>query len=57
MYRLLVTFPEDKMDAEQLGEVLRKLFDSDKDALSNNPKSRADIKRLIRMYDYLKWKK
>ena len=57
MYRLLAAFPEDKMDVEQLGEVLWKLFDADKDALSNNLGSRADIKRLIRMYDYLKWKK
>lgn len=57
MYRLLAAFPEVKMDAEQLGKVLQELFDSDKEALSNNPRSRADIKRLIRMYDYLNWKK
>lgn len=57
MYRLLACLPEWKIDADQLGKILQQLFESDKDVLSTKPASRADIKRLIRMYDYLKWKK
>ena len=57
MYRLLACLPEWKMDADQLGEILQNLFAHDKDVLSKKSASRADIKRLIRMYDYLKWKK
>ncbi|MCI5499229.1 MAG: SIR2 family protein [Clostridiales bacterium] len=58
MYRLLSCFPEEKMNVTQLGTVLQKVFDEDADALSHFTGGiRADVKRLIRMYDYLKWGK
>lgn len=58
MYRMLCHFPEEKMDVDQLGDVLKKLFEEDKDALTHATKDlRPNIKRLIRMYDYLKWGK
>lgn len=58
IYRLLCCFPEEKMDADQLGSVLRDVFENDKNALSSmTSEDRANVKRLIRMYDYLKWGK
>lgn len=58
LYRILCRFPEEKMDIEQLGSILEMLFEDDPDALEHAVSYvRADIKRLIRMYDYLKWGK
>ena len=58
LYRILCRFPEGKMDVDQLGCILEMLFEDDEDALAHAVSYvRADIKRLIRMYDYLKWGK
>lgn len=58
MFRLLPCLPEEKMDIDQLEWVLKKMFEDDGDALSHaDSNMRPDIKRLIRMYDYLKWGK
>lgn len=58
MYRLLCNFPEEKMDVEQLGCMLEMFFDDDEDALVHATGDlRPNIKRLIRMYDYLRWGK
>lgn len=58
MFRLLPCFPEEKMDVEQLGFVLNQFFRENPDALAQAKGNiRSDVKRLIRMYDYLKWGK
>ena len=58
MFRLLSCLPESKMDVDQLGHVLFDMFQEDEDILEHaNGNLRSDMKRLIRMYDYLKWGK
>lgn len=57
-YRTMCSLPEEKMDADYLEQILLALFKEDPDVLEHlNGNMRADIKRLIRMYDYLKWGK
>ena len=57
MYRLLACFPEEKMDVEQLESILQEIFAESPDSLSQmDGGTRADVKRLIRMYDYLRWR-
>lgn len=56
MFRLLSCFPEHKMDIQQLGVVLQTFFRENPDGLNTaNGNLRSDVKRLIRMYDYLTW--
>lgn len=58
MFRLLPCLPESKMDINQLGRVSLNIFQEDKDILSHADGTlRSNMKRLIRMYDYLKWGK
>lgn len=57
-YRVMCSLPEDKMDADYLGQILHKVFTNDPDALDHfDVNTRSNVKRLIRMYDYLKWGK
>lgn len=57
-YRVMCSLPEDKMDADYLGQILREIFTNDPDALEHfDVNTRSNVKRLIRMYDYLKWGK
>lgn len=58
VYNLLCCLPEEKMDVELLEEILKDFFSSDPNALDTSENATAtDIRRLIRMYDYLKWAK
>lgn len=56
--RLLCFLPEEKMDAEQLFDILNGIFLNDREVLT---KKRSDfptnLRRLIRFYDYLQWGK
>lgn len=57
-YRVMCWLPEEKMDADYLGRILQNLFTKDSDALNRfNGETRSNLKRLIRIYDYLKWGK
>lgn len=57
-YRVMCCLPEEKIDADYLGSILQKLFMEDSDALNHfNGETRSNLKRLIRIYDYLKWGK
>ncbi len=57
-YRLMCCLPEEKMDADYLGQILHEIFTTDPDALEHfDVNTRSNVKRLIRMYDYLKWGK
>lgn len=57
-YQLLNRMPESKMDADQLGDILKEIFISNPEILkSSEPGVPTDIRRLIRAYDYLKWGK
>ena len=47
---------KDKINVNQLEDVLKALFENDKDILLNASQSeRTSTRRLIRIYDYLKW--
>lgn len=49
---------EEQIDVNELEDVLKALFANDKDILVNAPQAeRTSIRRLIRIYDYLKWGK
>ena len=54
--RLLGYLPEEKMNVAELFDVLQEILKNNEDALSSPPLS-TELKRLIRMYDYLKWGK
>ena len=57
-YRVMCSLPEDKMDADYLGQILHEIFTNNPDALEHfDVNTRSNVKRLIRMYDYLKWGK
>lgn len=57
-YRVMCSMPEDKMDIDALERILKELFNQDKNALEClKGDTRVNVKRLIRMYDYLKWGK
>ena len=45
------------LDLIELEVVLRELFEEDINVLQNKTNARSDIRRLIRIYDYLKWGK
>ena len=54
--RLLLCMPEEKMNVEELEYVLHDMFKLDPGILSNKTLwTPSDVKRLIRIYDYLKW--
>ncbi|MBE5883837.1 MAG: hypothetical protein E7291_05425 [Lachnospiraceae bacterium] len=56
--RLIAYLPEEQMDVTELESILVGLFEEDVNVLQNASQSeRTNIKRLIRIYDYLKWGK
>ena len=56
--RLIAHLKESQFDIKELEEVLKELFEKDVNVLQNvNSNERSDIRRLIRIYDYLKWGK
>ena len=55
--RLIVHLTEEQIDLIELEDVLRELFEEDVNVLQNKSNARSDIRRLIRIYDYLKWGK
>lgn len=56
--RLIAHLPEDKMDVFELEDVLKEIFESDVNVLQNpNQAIRTNIRRLILLYDLLKWRK
>lgn len=55
--RLIAYLTEEQIDLGELEAVLKALFEEDVNVLQNEKSARTNIKRLIRIYDYLKWKK
>lgn len=56
--RLIAYLPEEQIDVKELEGILNELFENDKNILQNvDSNERSDIRRLIRIYDYLKWGK
>ena len=56
--RLIAYLPEEQFDLNELESILKGLFESDKNILQNSEAAtRTHIRRLIRIYDYLKWGK
>lgn len=56
--RLIAYLPEEQMDLVELENILVGLFEEDINVLQNvNQPTRTNIKRLVRIYDYLKWGK
>lgn len=56
--RLIAYLEEKQMDVHELEDVLKEIFEGDVNALQNvGTNERSDIRRLIRIYDYLKWGK
>ena len=54
--RLLLCLPEEKISVEELELVLNDMFKLDPGILTNKTMwTPSDVKRLIRIYDYLKW--
>ena len=55
--RLIAHLEEKQMDVQELEDVLKEIFEGDVNVLQNvGSNERSDIRRLIRIYDYLKWK-
>ena len=56
--RLIAHLEEKQMGVDELEDVLKEIFEGDVNVLQNvGANERSDIRRLIRIYDYLKWKK
>lgn len=56
--RLIAYLKEEQIDVTELEDVLKELFALNVNVLQNsNSNERSDIRRLIRIYDYLKWGK
>lgn len=56
--RLIAYLKEEDIDVDELESVLREIFEADVNVLQNvNTNERSAIRRLIRIYDYLKWGK
>lgn len=54
--RLISHLPEENFDVEELESILHEMFRADVYILENiEPNIRTNIRRLIRIYDYLKW--
>ena len=55
---LIAHLTEDAIDVDALEEVLAEIFADNPDVLSKGTQcERTNIRRLIRVYDYLKWGK
>ena len=48
---------EEQINVEELESVLKELFEEDVNVLQNESRAGTNIRRLIRIYDYLKWGK
>ena len=58
VFRLIATLPEDKINVDELELVLREVFNENPQILQSKSSSiPTDIRRLIRIYDFLKWGK
>lgn len=56
--RFIAYLTEERIDVDELESVLRDLFEKDKDILAKETSAvRTNIRRLISIYDYLKWGK
>ena len=56
--RLLGFLPYEKVDAEELGQVLKEIFENDPACISNAVgMNKSNIRKHIRIYDFLKYKK
>ena len=56
--RLISHLPEEKFDVVELETVLKEIFTNDANVLETAPDgTRSNIRRLILVYDYLKWGK
>ena len=56
--RLIAHLEEKQMDVRELEDILKEIFEGDVNVLQNvGADERSDIRRLIRIYDYLKWGK
>lgn len=56
--RLIAYLDREHMDVYELEDVLKEIFENDVNTLQNvGANERSDIRRLIRLYDYLKWGK
>lgn len=55
--RLLAYLPEDKVDVNELEKILKGLFEEKNFLDDVGSEVRTNVRRLIRMYDYLKWGK
>ncbi len=55
--RLISHLPEEQMDLDELEKILKELFENDINVLKNSGSESTHIRRLIRVYDYLKWEK
>ena len=57
-FRIMCCFPENKIDVDCLGKILQSLFEQNDNGLETlDSITRTNVRRLIRMYDYLKWGK
>lgn len=57
-YRLLGQLPECKMNVSELERILKEIFTDDPDILKSPVAGvSTDVRRLVRVYDYLKWGK
>ena len=54
---LIAYLTEEQMNLNELETILKELFEEDMNVLQNESKARTNIRRLIRIYDYLKWGK
>ena len=55
--RLIAHLKEEQIDLKELENVLNEIFEEDVFVLQNQIKAGTNIRRLIRIYDYLKWGK
>lgn len=56
--RLLGFIPYEKVDVEELGQILKEIFENDPDYISDaEGTNKSNIRKLIRIYDFLKYKK
>lgn len=56
--RLLTYLPEERINLRELEDVLKQLFSHDNEILQHLPRiTQSNLHRLIKYYDYFKWKK
>lgn len=55
--RLIAYLEEEQIDVQELENVLKEIFTDDANVLKNNKNAKTNIRRLVRIYDCLKYKK